>query len=75
MQKDYDMEIKKLKKKAQQEKEDLNSQFKTYCKEIKLIYDKDKDELKKKLSKYIDIGKASKIHYLIFIFFSSIFEF
>lgn len=71
MQKDHDREIRKLKKKTDQEKEEMKLQFKTYCHEIKLIYDKEKDELKKKLSKYSDIGKFAKIHKLIFIYFSS----
>ena len=54
--KEYDREVRRLKKKAEQEKEEMKNQFKTYWQEIKLIYDKEKDELKKKIIQYSEIG-------------------
>jgi len=47
---DHEQEIMKLKDRVEKEKEDMKQQFKAYWDEIKVIYDKEKEKIKKKKS-------------------------
>lgn len=46
----HQREILKLKERVEADKEELKTQFKKYCEEIKIIYDRDKDKLKNRIS-------------------------
>lgn len=47
MHNEHDKELRHIKYRVEKEKEDMKDQFKAYWEEIKVIYDQEKDKLKK----------------------------